>query len=257
MNPYNPEKVAMANELYSKLKEKNLSYSDYVEIKSNIQQLCEGEQTKKSKFNSSMIKFKFLDKVVVFILLIVSIIYYVNRCDDDVNDIDLRRSTENAVSKEILNDRSTDVDIEDDTKIIGHSLKTGSSPYENKWGKNYICPQNKCSGIEVTAPKESDLVVIIKQNNKDGKVVSHGYIKAGETFHFDLPNGTYQSFFYYGKGWNENKEMGNGLEGGFVSDEVFSKDSPQVIKNAVLTYKLQLVRDGNFSTHSSNRSEIF
>jgi hypothetical protein len=51
--------------------------------------------------------------------------------------------------------------------------------------------------------------------------------------------------------------MANGVIGGFIKDEVFSKDQPQEINNAVLSYVLQLHRDGNFSTQSSNKSEFF
>ena len=91
----------------------------------------------------------------------------------------------------------------------------------------------------------------------DGDVISHGYIRADETYQFDLPKGTYQTFFYYGSGWNPNKEMKNGVKGGFIKDEVYSKDKPQEINNAVLSYVLQLQREGNFSTQSSNSSEVF
>ena len=120
-----------------------------------------------------------------------------------------------------------------------------------------MCHRAQCSAIEVTAPVNSDIVVIIKRNNDSGKVISHGYISAGDKYTFDLPNGVFQPFFYYGEGWNPNKDMGNGVMGGFVQDESFSKDSPQTIDDCVLSYVLQLRKDGNFQTKSSNRSEIF
>ena len=101
------------------------------------------------------------------------------------------------------------------------------------------------------------IIIIIKRNNTNGKVISHGYIKAGATLFFPIPDGTYQTFFYYGTGWNPNKEMSGGVKGGFVKDEIFSKDSPQEIYSGILTYVLQLQRDGNFQTKSSNRGEVF
>ena len=76
-------------------------------------------------------------------------------------------------------------------------------------------------------------------------------------FQFDVPDGTYQTFFYYGKGWNPNKDMGNGVKGGFVKDEIFSKDKPQEICNGVLSYVQQLQRNGNFQAQSSNQKELF
>lgn len=142
-------------------------------------------------------------------------------------------------------------------QYINNSLSTGEAPYVDVYGNNYVCPKSQCSGIEVTAPKESDVIVIIKRNNKDGNVIQHGYISAGENFRFDIPNGTYQVFFYYGRGWSPNKDMGNGVVGGFISDEVFAKDEPQDIYDGILSYVLQLSRDGNFQTRHSNSSEIF
>ena len=104
---------------------------------------------------------------------------------------------------------------------------------------------------------KSYIVVIIKRINSSGKVIAHGYIKAGGTYQFDIPDGTYQTFFYYGEGWNPNKPMKDGVKGGFVKDEIFSKDNPQDIYSGVLSYVLQLQRNGNFQTKGSNKSECF
>lgn len=146
---------------------------------------------------------------------------------------------------------------DEDKKYLNNSLSTGAAPYAEYYGKNYKCPYDQCSGIKVTAPHESDIVVIIKRNNANGKVISHAYIKAGDTCFFPIPDGTYQTFFYYGEGWNPNKEMTGGIRGGFVKNEIFSKDNPQEIYSGILTYVLQLQRDGNFQTRGSNRNEVF
>lgn len=146
---------------------------------------------------------------------------------------------------------------EEDAMYVSNSLTTGSRPYSAFYGNGYECPYSQCSAIEVTAPSESDIVVIIKKGNQNGKVIQHGYIRAGRTYRFDVPDGTYQTFFYYGEGWNPNKEMANGVKGGFVKDELFSKDNPQLIESAVLSYVLQLQRSGNFQTKSSNKNEMF
>lgn len=166
---------------------------------------------------------------------------------------------------EVVDDGYYDEDIaysddelsEEDALYVTNSLTTGSRPYSAYYGKGYKCPYSQCSAIEVTAPSNSDIVVIIKKDNQNGKVIQHGYIRAGRTYSFDIPDGTYQTFFYYGEGWNPNKEMGNGVKGGFVKNEVFSKDYPQEIESAVLTYVLQLQRSGNFQTKSSNKNEMF
>ena len=72
-----------------------------------------------------------------------------------------------------------------------------------------------------------------------------------------MPDGIYQTFFYYGKGWNPNQIMKDGLKGGFVTDEIFSKDEPQEISSGVIEYVLQLRKDGNFQTEGSDLSEMF
>lgn len=136
-------------------------------------------------------------------------------------------------------------------------LKTGDMPYAKFYGKNLTCRRSECTGIKVTAPEASDVVVIIKKRNEHGKVAGHAYISAGDTYKIDLPDGTYQTFFYYGDEWSSYKDMGNGIKGGFVRDELFAKDNPQEIYGAVLSYVLQLRRDGNFHTKSSSRSEMF
>ena len=259
MKPYNPQKVAIANELYTKLKQKKLSCAEYLEIKYKLSQLYEGEIIKMKHMSFSHVKMKREDGFIIIILIVASVIYYASRNEKNerVNDVKFNNSKEKTFKKTSDASEKTKALAIDESKKPVNRLNTGSTPYENSYAKNYKCPYNRCSGIKVTAPKESDIVVIIKRNNKEGKVISHGYIRAGETYQFDLPKGIYQTFFYYGSGWNPNKEMANGVIGGFIKDEVFSKDQPQEINNAVLSYVLQLHRDGNFSTQSSNKSEFF
>ena len=139
-----------------------------------------------------------------------------------------------------------------------NSLSTGSIPYSSCFGGNSSCNDWGCSEINVRSPRDSDVVVTIKQNEK---VVRHAYIKANSSYSFKLPNGTYQPFFYYGQGWNPEKALPSQLcrtfKGGFVKDEVFGKDSPQRLDNDILSYELILQRNGNFSTTPSNPNEMF
>jgi hypothetical protein len=144
------------------------------------------------------------------------------------------------------------IEKEINDKYISNSLSTGSVPYAQYYGPNTSCNDNDCSEIRVTT-SNSDVIVTIK---KDNVVVQHAFIKAGGTYTFTFPNGTYQPFFYYGKGWNPEKEMKGGqMKGGFVANEVFGKDQPQTLNNNVLTYELILKQDGNFSTKPSNPEE--
>lgn len=137
-------------------------------------------------------------------------------------------------------------------KYISNSLHTGSTPYSRYYGSNSSCYDYGCSQIKVRT-SNSDVLVIIKKNDK---VVRHAFIQAGDGYTFSFPNGTYQAFFYYGKGWNPEKEMKGGeIKGGFITNEDFGKDEPQSLYNNVLEYELILQQNGNFSTRPSNPEE--
>jgi len=143
-------------------------------------------------------------------------------------------------------------------KYISNSLRTGATPYSYCFGTNKTCNEYGCSQISVKTPLSSDVIVTIKQN---GKVVRHAYINGGFSYTFEVPNGTYQPFFYYGKGWNPDKVMKEldcgTLEGGFISAEHFGKDDSQHLSNNILEYELILQEHGNFSTRPSNQNEAF
>lgn len=137
-------------------------------------------------------------------------------------------------------------------------LRTGEMPYAYCFGRNNNCYGYQCSEMVVHAPKDADVIVSIK---KSGDVYRHAYIRANESFRFQFPNGTYQTYFYYGNGWNPNKhiketECGR-LNGGFVSNEVVGKDTPQALYDKILTYELYAQFNGNFQTKSSNKLEAF
>ena len=137
-------------------------------------------------------------------------------------------------------------------RYISNSLPTGATPYSKYYGGNSSCNVYGCSKIKVIT-SNSDVVVIIKKNDQ---VVRHAFIQARDSYTFSFPNGTYQAFFYYGKGWNPEKEMKGGeMKGGFITNEDFEKDDPQPLYNIVLIYELIMQENGNFSTRPSNPEE--
>lgn len=141
-----------------------------------------------------------------------------------------------------------------------NSLSNGSQPYSQWYGTNvYYDDYTPHSEIRVKAPHNSDVIAIVRYNNHNGKVAGHKYIKAGNSATIYLRNGAYyQTFFYYGRGWYPGKQMKNGVKGGFIKDEAYSKDgSPSYLEDNVLTYELTISQHGNFSTSSSNENEIF
>jgi hypothetical protein len=141
-------------------------------------------------------------------------------------------------------------------KYINNSLQTGATPYHSIYGGNPSCDNYGCSQITVRTPSNSDVLVTIKKN---GNVVRHAYIRSNSSYTFEIPDGTYQPFFYYGRGWNPEKimkETANGtIKGGFIEDESFGKDDPQILNSQILQYELILQRNGNFSLRPSNAAE--
>jgi len=143
-------------------------------------------------------------------------------------------------------------------KYINNYLRTGSKPYAYCFGSNNSCDGYDCSQIKVKTPYNSDVLVTIKKN---GRVYRHAYIKSSSSYTFNIPNGKYQTFFYYGKGWNPNKFMKKvacgKLKGGFIDSEHFGKDNPEYLSDMIRSYELILQQNGNFSTKSSNSNEAF
>lgn len=139
-----------------------------------------------------------------------------------------------------------------------NSLATGSMPYSYCYGSSNYCGGYYCSEIHVRAGG-SDVLVTIK--NASERVVRHGYIQSNTGMTFHVPDGSYQVFFYSGKGWNPDKFMANTscgkLLGGFVSNESFSKGRYEEVTSAILTYELISQVNGNFSPSSSSAAEAF
>jgi hypothetical protein len=135
-----------------------------------------------------------------------------------------------------------------------NSLYNGATPYKYCYGASnngYPSKVNIKSG-------NSDVIVTIK---KEGKVYRHAYIKANSNYTFKLADGSYNVYFYYGKGWNPKKFMKNTncgrLVGGFVSNVSVGKDMYLSLNNQYMTYTLTSVKNGNFSPKTSSINEAF
>lgn len=145
---------------------------------------------------------------------------------------------------------------------INNSLNSGAMPYRYCYGDNPVCSPPRgyieCSYIDVKASYDSDVIVIIKKNNK---VHSHAYIKAGSFHRFSVGNGFFETFFYFGKGWNPNKfikyaDCGE-IYGGFVSNESIDKSDSEYLYNSSLSFTLHSVTNGNFQPKKSDKNEAF
>lgn len=153
--------------------------------------------------------------------------------------------------------RDSLLQMESDIEKYGkNQLPHGSTPYACYYGESRECADKYNSDVQVTAPLAFDMVAVIKEKNEKGKVVCHAYICADSTHTFKVSNGTYQMFFYIGKGWNPNRLMEDTIRGGFVSYETFSKDEPVKLYNEVITYQLSM-KERNRSMAASSKEEVF
>lgn len=142
---------------------------------------------------------------------------------------------------------------------LNNSLSNGSQPYASKYGWNYSNDYGRAM-VRVNASSSSDVVVIVRYNNSNGRVAGHAYIRRGCSYTiYLLPERRYQVFFYYGKGWYPKKEMPGGVKGGFLTNESFDKDglSRYFDWGEGIEYTLTERVGGNFSTSKSSESEIF
>ena len=132
---------------------------------------------------------------------------------------------------------------------IDNQLPTGSKPYKkyyrSRTGENYL--DFNTSG--------NDYVIIVR-DCATNDVVNHIYIRANDKGRLYLPNGTYNIYFYGGKGWNPNMKNGN-VEGGFVSGGQIQKDGPIVLEDSYGEYTLYPVRNGNLQLQDASESEVF
>jgi hypothetical protein len=163
-----------------------------------------------------------------------------------------------SVSKKVFNTDAfqTIIDDVDKEQWSSYSLVTGSTPYANCYGSNNSCYSNFCSRITVSNGS-NDALVLIKNNF--GYVIRHGYIRASNTFSFDLPDGAYTVYFYTGNGWNPYKNMNStnciNLKGGFVYNEDVTKVNSRFLSSQEWTIELILQKNGNLQTQQSSKDE--
>lgn len=147
-------------------------------------------------------------------------------------------------------------ELELNAQFGANKLRNGALPWKSCFGHNASCEEFGCSEIEVEASTSDDVVVVVKRN---GVVKKHAYIAAGRSYTFQLPDGLYQTYFYYGEGWYPDKEMDSklcdDLRGGFLRNETWSKDDPTRLEGQILTYTLQPLVHGNFQTKDASQLE--
>ena len=150
------------------------------------------------------------------------------------------------------------------------TLTNGSQPYSAWYGYNQKYNSDKPqSTIQVTSSVSQDVIVVVKYNNKDGRVAGHLYIQAGKTGKIYVsPGYRYQVFFYYGDDWDPDKIMKGTVRGGFTRNEYADEDPNSqyfaleetydgITWDGGVEYNLNRVRNGNFSTKRCSTNDVF
>lgn len=153
----------------------------------------------------------------------------------------------------------SDAEITNERTDAYNSYYHGMVPYANCYGRNASCSDWGCSEVIVNANDYDPVLVIIKRN---GSIIKNAMVAPSRSYKFEMKNGNYQVFFYYGDNWDSNKYMGTSssgcvMRGGWKTNEVFSKDDPMYLSNDIITYTLERVVHGNFSTKNSSKGEVF
>ena len=165
-------------------------------------------------------------------------------CDSDSVCVDSVFFTEEELGIGEHTKNQADIDY---GTYIDNQLKTGSKPYrkyyKSRTGSNYLDFKTL----------ENDYIIIARDYNTS-KVINHIYIRSNDHGRLHLPNGTYNIYFYGGKGWNPNMENGN-VTGGFVSGGHIQKDGPVDLYDQYIEYTLYPVQNGNLQLQSATEDE--
>lgn len=158
------------------------------------------------------------------------------------------------VPKEYWKDADERIEKAQLEEYKNNQLETGDKP----WSSYYGWGSSGNSFVEVSASPSSDVVVVVKYNNENGKVANHVYIRRHGRYRLTLPSGNYyQVFFYSGKGWHPEKVMKGSMKGGFISGSWTKDGEPFYLSRGQgYTYTLTETVNGNFSTSGSNMNEV-
>lgn len=180
---------------------------------------------------------------------------------DDNSNYSVDSNNESSYSTEHEPNETTYISY---NEYRNNSLTTGAKPYASYLGKAKT-GQHRIS-FKTSGP--SDYIVIVKRSSNDA-YINHIYIKGGDNATLNVPSGTYDIYFYSGRGWNPNKQTGR-FTGGFVENEVMQKDGPQAFKVQEITkddgtyisyqggqYTLYPVTNGNLVLQSADINNVF
>ena len=151
-------------------------------------------------------------------------------------------------------------------KWKNNQLRTGESPYNKYFGKG-IYNKNSYNKIIIHNGQNTDVIVCLTQYYSPHRTIRNEYIRAGESFEMTkVPNGTYFLKSFFGKNWNPEKSLIDGVKGCFNTLAGFSKSDKYedllkirqtTTKYSIYEIKLFPVIHGNMESEEINASEFF
>ena len=133
-------------------------------------------------------------------LLVIGILFF-SSCESDAEKKE-RLAYEEQQQIELEERRIEEEEKELFEKYKNNFLVTGSTPYSYCFGENSSCSSYGCSELSVKTPGNSDVVVTLKKGNE---VVRHVYIRAGNTYTFQIPMNPSNLSLDDGNGWNPER----------------------------------------------------
>lgn len=155
---------------------------------------------------------------IFFLCLIVPLLLLggCNNTSEDDNSTEEKTKaidTTHAISEPVPEGKDADKD----------RPKTGSKPYDNYF-RNIKVDLNDLNCLRAINDLDEDVLISIVQSKID-KTIRCVYVRAKDNFLISrIPNGKYYIKIYYGKKWDKDKPMNNGvLKGGFENVSGFIK----------------------------------
>lgn len=189
----------------------------YTQYGGNAYQYAQQQAQQKNQFHKRKQQTKKNDKVesyqilisvaVAFILLYFIISYSTNKSADSIHQTIESSYSEAAKKAEIKQASKSPM------------ISPYASPYTVFFGEEVIDENNKNS-ILIHNSNESEVVVCLVENRKQGKTIRNQYMNMGTSFKMNnIPDGEYFLKIYYGTNWDTVKTfVNNTVKGGFINE---------------------------------------
>jgi hypothetical protein len=263
---YNPAAHALKIANYAKLigatGQVSLRINENIKILSNwlpVEKSPANSDKSSTKREKSNYKLSFIARFIFVVIVLILIIIGNKSPKKNIKRVSDKHN--NPIREYVKENRSN---YKKESKYKGNSLKNGTSPYDNYYGRGLYSSKYENSILFKNGYEKDAVVFLIDYYSN--KVIRNEYIKAGTNFKMTkITNGYYYIKVYSGKDWNPYKIINNGkLTGGFDTNYNFYKSSDNLIhlmdngrQYSVHTITLYTVRDGNMRKIPISESDFF